>query len=145
MPRGRAPRYSPRRFAITDPIHRKGGSGPVDPSGSGPEGTSGPRTEGFRDALATGEARAPGTTEAANVQGAEGAAPSELGHLASQLREGHLTPEQVIEALVARQLRSHAAQMLQPAQRAELETLLRSRLEEDPTLLALGRDMTRGR
>lgn len=125
---------------MTDPIHRKGGSGPVDPSEVGPKGPDGPRTEGFRETLgADGPA---GATEAA---GATATGPTELGHLASQLREGQLTPEQVVEALVARQLRSHAAQMLAPAQRAELESLLRSRLAEDPTLLALGRDLSRGR
>jgi hypothetical protein len=122
---------------MTDPIKRGGGAGPVDPSAAeGASGTTGPRTEEFRETLGA-------SSQASGTSGAQ--APGELGQLASELREGRLTPEQVIEALVARQLRSHAAQMLQPAQRAELETLLRSRLEEDPTLLALGRDLTRGR
>jgi hypothetical protein len=124
---------------MTDPIKRGGGAGPVDPNATeGVTGGGAPRTEGFREALATSET--PSSTGAS----ATGAA-SELGHLAKQLESGSVTPEQAIEALVERQLDSPAARMLAPAQRAELESMLRSRLAEDPTLIALGRDLSRGR
>jgi len=125
---------------MTDPIKR-GGAGPVDPTAT--EGvTGGPsRTEGFREALATDR---PAETEAATASSATGGA-SELNQLASGLESGSVSPEQAIDALVERQLHTPAAQMLAPAQRAELESMLRSRLAEDPTLIALGRDLSRGR
>lgn len=124
---------------MTDPIKRGGGAGPVDPTAS--EGIAegrGPRTEGFRETLATDR---PSEASASAATGEVG----ELDQLAQQLESGALTAEQAIEALVERQLHSPAAQMLAPAQRAELESMLRARLAEDPTLIALGRDLSRGR
>lgn len=123
---------------MTDPIKRGGGAGPVDPSaGSGVGEASGPRSEAFRETL---QAERASTSQTQDVQGLD-----ELNQLAGSMRSGSLTPEQVVEALVARQLQSSAARGLAPAQRAELESLLRSRLSDDPTLLALGRDLSRGR
>ncbi len=124
---------------MTDPIKRGGGDGPVDPSATeGVGGAAGPRTEGFREALATESpsSQAPATAST-------GA--SELTRLAEQVQSGALTPEQAIDALVERQLASPMAQLLAPAQRAQLESVLRARLAEDPTLIALGRDLSRGR
>lgn len=130
---------------MTDPIKRGGGAGPVDPSsleGGGIGGTTGgPRTEGFREALGTSEATNAAPTAATQASGDVAG----LDHLAESVRAGSLSPEQVVDALVARQLQSPAAQMLPPTQRAELESLLRSRLSDDPMLLALGRDLSRGR
>jgi hypothetical protein len=112
---------------MTDPIKRSGPS-PVDPqSGAGAaSGAEQPRTEAFREAL---EAQRAGAT--APVSG-------ELERLAQEVRAGRLTPEQVIDALVARQLASPPAALLSPAQRTQLEALLRSRLADDPTLVSMG-------
>jgi hypothetical protein len=132
---------------MTDPIKRGGGAGPVDPSSlEGGGAAGGPRTEGFREALGSSEATSAASTSAASTSGTQSSADvTALNQLAESVRAGNLSPEQVVDALVARQLQSRAAQMLPPTQRAELESLLRSRLSDDPMLLALGRDLSRGR
>lgn len=120
---------------MTDPIKRSG-PGPVDPQGGAGEvgGADQPRSEAFREAL---------ETQRADAAAAPAAVSGDLQRLAEDVRAGRVTPEQVIDALVARQLASGAAALLPPPQRAQLEALLRSRLAEDPTLVSMGLALAR--
>jgi hypothetical protein len=123
---------------MTDPIQRSGRP-PLDPPSSPLAGAEGPKTDAFREALVEGAAGPAGAGPAAGPS----AATSDLQRLAEDVRAGRMTPEAVIEALVARQLTAGPAMLLAPAQRAQLEALLRSRLADDPTLLAMGQGLAR--
>lgn len=57
--------------------------------------------------------------------------------LLARLDAGEITREQAIESLVADALSSQAVASLDPAQRGELEEILRASLLEDPTLARL--------
>jgi hypothetical protein len=122
---------------MTDPIQRSGRP-PLEPTPSPPAGADGARADAFREALV----EAPGPAGAGPASGATSAS-SDLQRLAEDVRAGRMTPEAVIEALVARQLAAGPATLLAPAQRAQLEGLLRSRLADDPTLLAMGEALAR--
>lgn len=117
---------------MTDPIKRAG-VGPADPSAAGAAET--PRTEAFRETLEAQRAEGPSAAAQASV--------GELSRLAEAVRAGQLSPAQVIDALVARQLESPMAKMLSAPQRAQLEAVLRSRLESDPTLAAMAASLDR--
>lgn len=123
---------------MTDPIQRSGRP-PLDPTSSPLPGAEGPKTDAFRDALVEGAAAPAG----AGPTTAASSATSELQRLAEEVRAGRMTPEAVVEALVARQLAAGPATLLAPSQRAQLEALLRSRLADDPTLLAMGQGLAR--
>ena len=58
------------------------------------------------------------------------------------LQSGDITPEQAIDQMVEQALRS--ARDLPVTQREALERQLRTALTEDPTLLALQKDLNRG-
>ena len=93
-----------------------------------------------------GEGHFRGTLDAARPPEAGGVVPQgELGGLTSELRSGSLTPEAAVARLLEQHLSSGPARALTPAARAELERMLRARLEEDPTLLALTAELGRAR
>lgn len=98
------------------------------------------------DLSGAGEGRFRGTLEAARAPEASRATPQgALGALASELRSGSLTPEAAVARLLEQHLSSGPARALTPAARAELERMLRARLEEDPTLLTLTAELGRAR
>lgn len=126
---------------MTDPIKRAG-IGPADPSAPGAAET--PRTEAFRETLGAQTVEAPVETQRSEGPSAAAQASiGELSRLAEAVRAGQLSPAQVIDALVARQLESPMAKMLSAPQRAQLEAVLRSRLESDPTLAAMAASLDR--
>lgn len=57
--------------------------------------------------------------------------------LLARLEAGEVTREQAIDGLVREALDVHGGQALPPAQRAELEAVLRTALLDDPTLSRL--------
>lgn len=63
----------------------------------------------------------------------------------AEIRAGTLTPEAAVARLLEHHLGAGPARALAPAARAELERILRSRLEDDPTLRALSADLGRAR
>ena len=65
--------------------------------------------------------------------------------IAEQVRTGEIDPARAVEALVERAMSSGAARTLAPAKRRELESLLRSAIESDPTLAGMVKDLERGR
>lgn len=90
--------------------------------------------------------------EALTVPDRPGAAPEAasslepaLAAIAKELREGRLQPSQAVDALVERVLQSPMARTLAPAARAQLETVVRAQLADDPALSALVADLGRGR
>jgi hypothetical protein len=54
--------------------------------------------------------------------------------LLSRLEAGEVTREQAIDGLVAQALEVHGGARLPPAQRAELQSVLRAALLDDPVL-----------
>jgi hypothetical protein len=62
---------------------------------------------------------------------------SPAGALLSRLDAGEITREQAIESLVAEAIAAPGVAHLPAAQRAELETILRASLLDDPTLSRL--------
>lgn len=127
---------------MSDPIRRVGGSIP-GPGDVGPTGEAGASKEAFRAALdATTNVDAPTGAVAPTGVGAT----TELrdpAAIAGALKTGAVTPEQAIDALVAKTLESPMALSLSPAGRADLERTLRSALANDPTLLAMQADLGR--
>jgi hypothetical protein len=81
------------------------------------------------------------------VDRVQGTATSAVGGpnaaLVEQLRQGVLTSAQVVDALVSRALEQARAQGLPTADEAGLETMLRSALANDPTLVGLARELER--
>jgi hypothetical protein len=126
-------------------------STPIEPPGSPPPGGAEPgddpgaeRAEGrpgeFREAVeSAAEADvgpADGAPEAAGTSSA-----SPLGDIRQELAAGRIDVDQAVERLVQRALGSAAG--LPESDRAALEAQLREALSEDPTLLALRRDLER--
>lgn len=123
-----------------------------------PPGTGGPPAAGLAPEVGgasstdrgafRAELEAPAAEAARDVRSGE-AAPSAradaLRALADEVRSGRLDAKTAIDRLVERALGAGPAAALPPARRAELEALLRSALDEDPTLVAIQRDLTRGR
>jgi hypothetical protein len=68
---------------------------------------------------------------------AAAAVESPTGALLARLDAGEITREQAIESLVAEAISAHGVSHLPAAQRAELETILRASLLDDPTLARL--------
>jgi len=121
---------------MSTPIKPPGGPAGVPP----PDGSDGPSkvgeaSEAFRTAL---DAVAP---EAAPRPGAglEGVAA-----VAAELRAGRIDATDAVERLLDRAVASHTAAALSPEQREGLRAHLRRVLAEDPSLIALTKDLERG-
>ncbi len=135
---------------MSSAIKPPGSGGPVVgmdvPSESGP--TSSVREAGrdFRSELDRAhELASPASVDTASRTNVESTRTELLRALSDELRAGTLDPNQAIERLVERTLNSGPAASLSPTLRTELENLLRSVLELDPSLDAMRRDLARGR
>ncbi|MBK8171040.1 MAG: hypothetical protein IPK60_11950 [Sandaracinaceae bacterium] len=120
---------------------------PIKPPGHGVPPTSPSEVDGTRApaSSSTGEsfkATLDRTTASASAKGAT--APDAVRALVDDLRAGKITLDGALDTLVARALGNGAAKGLGPAQRRELETMLRSALADDPHLVALTKDLARG-
>ena len=125
---------------MSTPIKPPGGGGP--PRGidapKGKDAVSKAPSDEFRKTL---DLRRP--APAAPV--AQPVATDAVQRIAAQVRAGELDAARAVEQLVERAMSSGAASTLAPAQRRELEALLRSAVESDPTLAAMVKDLERGR
>ncbi len=108
---------------MTSPIKPPGSGGPIHGIGLPPSETA--ATEGTRAVQAHAPANGPNAA------------------LVEQLRQGALTSAQVVDALVSRALEQARAQGLPATEEAGLETMLRSALASDPTLIGLTRELER--
>lgn len=107
------------------------------PTGS-PGGPSG--IEGAADVAATGDVAASGEVARSQTVAPEaraGAAQGPTAEWLARLEANEITRAEAIEGLVAQAIESHGGARLAPAQRAELEAVLRSALLEDPVLSRL--------
>ena len=133
---------------MSTPIKPSGGGGSVI-SGAGPEGLDSPRVAGsadrFRAELGAEHADPASAPTNAASNAVAGGRTDALRGLAEELRAGRTAPDQAVERLLERTLSAGLAAGLSPARRAELETLLRTTLAEDPTMIDLQRDLTRAR
>lgn len=68
-----------------------------------------------------------------------------VASITDDLRAGRIDARTAVDRLVARALAAPDATALPPAGRAELEAHLRAALSEDPTLVALAKDLERAR
>lgn len=122
------------------------GAGGVTPNVGGAdssapsEGTG----EAFRAAL-EGSAPVEGAAPVAQSADASSSATQGIEGIAAELRAGRVDSSQAVEQLLTRALSSASARALPPAERARLESMLRSAIAEDPTLAAMQKDLTRGR
>lgn len=115
-------------------------SGPTGAAGAPPtdalEPAAGPRpsdpAQDLGGTQATGSVTGPTSAAAAGDAGAVGP----LDALVADLQAGRVSPEAALDALVDRALADVDSQ-ISPAQRAELEGIMRSILADDPTLSAL--------
>lgn len=127
---------------MTSPIKPPGGpSGSPSPDGVGGPGRAGqPKetSEAFRQTLD----RTSGPEEAPRAAGASAADP--VAQVAADLRAGRIDVDTALDRLVERAMSSRAVEALPPARRSELEAHLRRSLADDPTLVALTRDLERG-
>ncbi len=123
-------------------------SGALD-SGALDSATDVSRGEAFRGELSkaaeTEGSKSSGATQRAGTENVGASRAELLRGLAEELRTGQVGSEQAVDRLVERALSSGTARGLPPARRAELETLLRTALAEDPTLAAMQGDLSRGR
>lgn len=108
--------------------------------GDGPEHGRVEGRSGELRAMVDEAARA-ATSEAA-APAVNAAAPSRVGGIDHDLATGRIDVDEAIERLLARALASASALPLE--HRAALEAQLRSALAEDPTLIALRKDLERG-
>lgn len=122
------------------------------PGAAGTGGPTGPaasddvRTPGSGAAFQEELAKAGTTGATASATPAASTQRTELLRaLADEIRSGHVDPKQAVDRLIERTLTTGPAAALPPARRVELEALLRAALEEDPTLQAMQRDLSRGR
>jgi hypothetical protein len=113
---------------MSDPIQRKGPGGVGEVGGAPAEGAG----EAFRAAVAGARPEASGAGRAEALQA-----------IAAEVRAGRLEPGAAVERLVERILSEGPASSLPAAQREQLGSLLRAQLANDPTLLALQRDLGR--
>lgn len=134
---------------MSTPIKGPGGAPPgagLPDGAEGPGPTKGP-SESFRDAL-EGADKAGGTEGAGAAGGAEAnqvEATGAVRELAADLRAGRIDISAALDKIVERAMASGPAAALGPAARRELEQFLRRQLADDPTLLALAKDLERGR
>lgn len=133
---------------MSSPIKPPGGpAGPPSPDevgGSDRAGGAKETSEAFRQALdeASGAQEPTEATEATGA--ARTGATDGVAQIAEELRAGQLDVEAAIDRLVERAMASGTAEALPPPKRAELEAFLRRSLADDPTLVALTRDLERG-
>lgn len=128
-----------------------GASGPIGAGDAGATPSVDGTSEAFRDELskasesdASNATTSNATTSNATTSRTTGRADA-VRALSDELRAGRVDPQQAIDRLVDRALSTGPAASLPPARRAELESLLRASLEEDPTLAAMQKDLSRGR
>lgn len=117
------------------------------PGGASTTGAGGPSNDADRGRVEgrSGELRSLVEGAQAEVGGptaAQAGEPQSLSAIERDLRAGTLDTNEAIDRLVARALERAAG--LPAEQRAALEVNLRSALAEDPTLLALRKDLERG-
>ena len=133
---------------MSTPIKGPGGAAPgaglpeaEGPSGTKTEGTS----ESFREALESADksGEAGQASAAARTEASPAADP--VSNVAADLRAGRIDVATALDRIVARAMESGPASALPPAQRRELEAFLRQSLADDPSLLALTKDLERGR
>ncbi|MEC7522340.1 MAG: hypothetical protein VYE22_20810 [Myxococcota bacterium] len=118
-------------------------STPIKPPGGSPDGIPEPADTPEGSQVEGGELR--GMVERAGADRAEGSAGSEaaspLDAVRADVEAGRIDADQAIERLVQRALAG--ASGLSPSQRDALEAQLRDALTEDPTLVALRKDLER--
>jgi hypothetical protein len=115
---------------------------PIRPSGPSPLGAGSPLDQ--LDALdgAQGSAEAARNQGPSGVSGAAGSASTgqvqgSTAEVLSQLSSGAISRDQAIEALVSEALLRHGAGRLGPSQQADLASVLRTALLDDPVLGSL--------
>jgi hypothetical protein len=124
---------------MSTPIKPPGGPSPADPSGSangagrveGKAGELEKLVEGAASADAHQASEASSSTRASRLEG-----------LKADLAAGRIGVDEAIDRMVEHALRS--AHGLPEAQRSALEAQIRTALLEDPTLIALRKDLRRG-
>lgn len=124
------------------------GTGPIPGASTevgGAKSVGGASSAGASDAFRAELERSGADAAAAARPAASSARAEALRALAEEVRSGRIDARTAIDRLVERALGAGPAASLPPARRAELETLLRAALEEDPTLVAMQRDLARGR
>jgi hypothetical protein len=121
------------------------GSGGPPGAGSTPEVGGAGAADGGAFRAAMDEPGADAVREPRAGATASSARADALRALAEEVRSGRIDASTAIDRLVERALGAGPVAALPPARRAELEALLRSALEEDPTLAAMQRDLARGR
>jgi hypothetical protein len=138
---------------MSTPIKGPGGASPGAglPESEGPAGTkAGGTSETFREALEGAEG-AEGAQKAGDSQGAGRAGASQIDPsdpvalVAADLRAGRIDVNTALDRIVERAMASGPATALEPAARRELQDFLRQALADDPSLLALTKDLERGR
>ncbi|MDB4988704.1 MAG: hypothetical protein JWN04_3882 [Myxococcaceae bacterium] len=105
--------------------------GPVAPGIAGVDAPTDPSATSASGAV--DQARATSAVAPAQVAEVDGSSAA----LLARLDGGLLTREQAIEGLVAQALETHGGAHLPPAQRAELEAVLRAAMLDDPALASL--------
>ena len=124
-------------------------STPIKPPGGGPvrgvevpkegkDATTKAPSGDFRKALEVDRPAAPARTNGPSDADA-------VRRIGEQARAGEIDGSHAVDALVERAMSSGAARSLAPAKRRELESLLRSAIESDPTLAGMVKDLERGR
>lgn len=99
---------------------------------------AGPSRVGF-----DGQPDAAGAVSGANAPAASSAVTAQAVGLAEQLKSGALTATQVVDAVVAQALEQARAQGLPASEQAQLESVLRTAMADDPTLAGLARELER--
>lgn len=123
---------------MSTPIKPPGGPKANGPNGedAAPQGRVEGRSGELRSMVEDAERSVEGPTVG------QAAEPNALSSIERDMTAGRIDVEQAIDRLVARALERAAE--LPASQRAELEVNLRNALAEDPTLLALRKDLERG-
>ncbi len=126
---------------MSTPIKPPGGGPPrgVDAPSAGKSPAAKPKSDEFRKTVDL--RHPPAAPDAARPT----TAPDEVQRIAASVRAGEIDPATAVSQLVERALSSGAARTLGPEKRRELESVLRSALESDPTLAGMVRDLERGR
>lgn len=107
------------------------------PSGS-PGGAAGiDATSEVADVSASHAAGQVGATQSAGAASAASATQSPTAAWLQKLAAGEVTRAEAVEGLVAQAVEAQGGARLSPAQRGELESILRSALLEDPVLSRL--------
>lgn len=113
-----------------------------DAVGAPDDGPERGRIEGQRGELRSLVDDAEAEMDPATAEQARGTAPSHLGDIERDLAAGRIDADEAIDRIVSQAL--DRASALPTADRAALEAQLRMALREDPTLIALQKDLERG-